>query len=256
VFRRATTARLWALLLVALAFGCGRTLRDQNERILKGPLTGDLVRQELADDNRVLQGRLERGEIDEAKSRSLMKLEATDLVDKIDFANIPAAKAWEFGEAYRTAEMWPQAAKLYEEAVKVAPDEDRRVNDTLHLAEALAHLGMAKAAIATAKKVMNAAPSASAPILYGVLYQIAPAAKGQGADVELARLLEQAIGKHQATVVDPKTDAGAAFLRAKGTHITRAYLLASELYAQGGDAADAERARESAKGTAPQRETR
>jgi hypothetical protein len=115
------------------------------------------------------------------------------------------------------------------------------VNDALHLAEALAYLGRVPEAIATARTTFNAAPSDKVPILYGVLYEIAPAAQGHGRDAELAGLLDEAIRQADLTQVDPNTPAGGQYVTARPHHIRNARRLAAELFLKAGKNEEAER---------------
>jgi hypothetical protein len=92
-------------------------------------------------------------------------------------------------------------------------------------------LGQLPDAFKTARQAFNAAPEASAPILPAVLLEMVPAARGKGHDEELAELLEEAIGKHMATVVDPGTVAGVAFLAARPHHVRNAWRTIIEIYA-------------------------
>src|SRR5205823_3745110 len=114
------------------------------------------------------------------------------------------------------------------------------------LAYCYAQMGQLPKAMKTADSAMTTGPYTSAPILPAVLLELVPAIQGRGDDVELAQLLERAIRKHQATVVDPTWESGKAFLKAKPFHIHNAWVKVIELYSNGGRPDLAERARQRA----------
>jgi hypothetical protein len=72
------------------------------------------------------------------------------------------------------------------------------------------------------------------PILMSVLYEIVPEAQGKGRDTDLARLLEDAIPQHKATVVDAGSEAGRAFLLARPLHVHKAWIKIAQLYQAAG----------------------
>jgi tetratricopeptide (TPR) repeat protein len=185
-----------------------------------------------------------KGEIDDRGFRDYMRTYANDLLNKVPIKDVPPKEAWRYAEVFLTAERWEDAKGLLEIAVKNAPDEDRRINDSLRLARALAMLGEVDQAIATARTTYNAAPKDSAPVLTAVLLEIVPAGEGKDKDPELSKLLEDAIPIHQKTLVDPNTEPGRAFLAARPVHVRNAYDKVVELLVNAGKA---EEAREAAK---------
>jgi tetratricopeptide (TPR) repeat protein len=170
-------------------------------------------------------------------------------LQEIDPAEIDPAQAWLYGDVYERAERWQEMETMYEIAVAQNPkktedfiSEDRRVNDHLSLARAKAELGKVEEAIALVESVLDAAREMSAPILPATLLEIVPAARDEGHDGELAKLLEKAIAKHEETIVDPQSAAGQAFLQAKPFHIRDAWTAAARLYQNAGMAEEAQEA--------------
>lgn len=181
-----------------------------------------------------LAERVYKGEITQKKADQYMAEEAAKLVAHIKIKDVPKGLAWQYADVFRTAKDWNHAKEAYEIAVKTAKNEDRRINDTLRLAQCTAATGDVKGAISLAKTVMNAKPVDSAPILPAVYLEIVPAARGQGCDLALAELILQAIKKHKETVVDKTSSTGQQFLFARSYHISRAIQLAYDLYMEVG----------------------
>lgn len=190
-----------------------------------------------------------RGEIDDAQLRQLLSEYANRLVATVDLELINPVSAWKYGDVFRTAERWDLAEHALRMAVDFAKrtrNEDRRVNDSLRLAQVVAHQNRVDEAIEIARSTFDTPPDQKAPILYAVVYEIVPAAERKGRDAELARLLEDAIDQHNQVIVDPNSDSGRAFLGAKRHHISRAWQKVVQLYRQAEREADAERAQDRA----------
>lgn len=236
----------WLMAAMLPLVGCQTgTLEDPNDAKAAGILAPDIIRRQLKGTSDMLMERVGKGEISDAEFKDLISRRANELLEGLPLDKVDPARAWEYGEVFRTAKRWPQAKAALVIAVDhavEAKNEDRRINDLIRLAHAEAMLGDVKGAIATATKTLNADPGASAPILPGVLLELVPAAKGKGQDAELAKLLEEAIKKHEVTIVDPKTDPGKAFLMAKPFHIRNAWGTVVELYAKAGKDEEATKA--------------
>jgi len=236
---------LAVLVLIALG-GCKTgTLEDPNDPKEAGIMAPDVIRRQLKGTSDMLMERVNKGEMSDAEFKNLIAKRANELLSDLPLDKVEEARAWEYGEVFRTAKRWPQAKEALQIAVDYAiktKNEDRRVNDLLRLAHAEAMLGEVGPAIQTAEKTLDATPGGSAPILPGVLLEIVPAAKGKGKDAELAKLLEQAILKHMATVVDPKTEPGKMFLMARPYHVRNAWRTVVELYAKAGKDEEARKA--------------
>ncbi len=239
--------RLTLLLLATLMLiGCQTgTLADPNDTKTAGILAPDVIRRQLKGTSDMLMDRVSKGQMTDAEFQELISKRANELLDELPMEKIDPARAWEYGEVFRTAKRWPQAKQALLVAVEFAvktKNEDRRVNDLIRLAHAQAMLGDVKGAILTATMTLDAQPGGSAPILPGVLLEIVPAAKGKKHDEELAKLLERAIEKHIATVVDPKTEPGQAFLFARPFHVRKAWETIVELLVKSGKEDEARQA--------------
>lgn len=230
--------RWFGLTLLILLAGCKNgVLEDPNDPKIAGVMAPDVLRRQLKGTSDMLMERVTKGELSDAQFKELIAKRANELLDDLPIDKIDVARAWEYGEVLRTAERWKQAKALFKIAVDEAiksKNENRRVNDTLHLAHVEAKLGEVPQAIKDAQFAFDAKPDASAPILPAVLLEIVPAARGKGHDPDLAKLLEKAIAKHMATIVDPTNESGAVFLMARSHHVRNAWATIIELYAKSG----------------------
>lgn len=181
-----------------------------------------------------LDDRVRTKELTQYQLRDELRARAREFAKYLDLGSADPADAWRLGDIYRTAELWDKASEAFRAAVKVAATPDRRVNDTLRLAQCEAKLGRPKEAVELARSVFDTPPGDKGAILPASLLEIAPAAMGKGADVPLADLLVDAVEQHLQTVVDTSTDPGKAFMQARPFHIRNAYDLASRLYARAG----------------------
>jgi hypothetical protein len=210
---------------------------NPNDPVDVGPLSPATVRRNLGAVTDSLQQRLLNGEIDRTKYRELVEKAAGEIVEEADSSDIPPAQAWEYGEVLRDAHQWKLAEPVLRTAVEYAKktkNEDRRVNDSLRLATVLAREGKVDEAIKTAHSAFDAPPEDTAPILLGTYLELVPVARGKGHDLELGHLVEEAIGIHLRTKVDPATDSGRGFIAAKPYHVRKAWELAADLYAAAG----------------------
>jgi hypothetical protein len=190
---------------------------------------------------RSLSNRLEAdklsGRLTDEEAQGIIEREAKGLAAKIEIEHVGPTDAWQYGEVLIAAKDWGRAERVLKIAVdharKIGSD-DRTVNDTLRLARAQAQLGKVKEAITTARTCFKVPDAGAAPILPATLLEIVPAAEGKGEDVELARLLEDAIAAHLRTKVDPESTAGKMFLLAKWHHIDKAWIKVIHLYQSGG----------------------
>jgi len=227
----------WISLGLAALAACGcqsPTIPNPNDPDDVGLVTPDVLSTNLSVLYQFLADRVAKGEITQIKADEYMTEEAEKMVAHIKIKEIPKGLMWQYADVFRTARDWKRGKEAYEIAVQNAKNEDRRINDTLRLAQCVAATGDAKEAIRLAKTVMNAKPVDSAPILPAVYLEIAPKAEGQGHDGELADLILQAVKKHKLTVVDKDTSAGQSFLYARGYHIQKALHLAYDLYMAAG----------------------
>ncbi len=190
-----------------------------------------IVQRNIKEAYRILGNRVNRGELS-AKERDDMILHLVQTyAGSIDLSAIPPLKAWEYADILRQAGRWEDAYSLLQIAVKVAPDDDRFVNDSLQLARCAAHLGKVDEAIALCRGTFKVPPDEKAPILMSVLYEVVPEGLGKGKDLELAGLLQDAIEQHKATIVDQNTLAGQEFLASRPHHISNAWAKVVSIYA-------------------------
>jgi hypothetical protein len=229
--------RLLVLALLALPVaGCRFSqLPDPNERPKAAAFDGEALQQSVRRVDETLTDRLIRGEINAQTKRTLFHDYIREKTDGLDLSAIPEDQVWRYADVYRQLEDWHTTEALYKRAVASAEDEDRRVNDTLRLAEAKAALKDVPKGIELARSTFDVAPEGKAPILLAVLYEFAPAALGQGHDLEVAQLVEDAMQQHLQTIVDPKTDAGQMFLEARLHHLSRGWELVTRVYRMSGD---------------------
>ncbi|HWD39942.1 MAG TPA: hypothetical protein VG944_13925 [Fimbriimonas sp.] len=227
----------------ALAALCGcqtKILPDPNDpaTVTAGDRP-DAIHRLLSATGNTLGERLAKREIDESQFESMKTDYAASLVKemKVDPTKVDPAKAWEVGDAYRAAKEWSTAAEFFKISVPYAKkrnDYDRFVNDSLWLAECQCHLKKVPDAIENVRATFDSPPAAKAPILTGTLLCVVPAGEGQGDDVQLGKLLQDAVGQSMQTIVDPKTDAGKSFLIARTVQVRNALGLAVDLFRKAG----------------------
>jgi tetratricopeptide (TPR) repeat protein len=193
-----------------------------------------MMRRNLSDTYLTLAERLQLGQLTPERLDQLLTEEARTMVRGINVESVPREQAWQYGEVFRTAKLWPQTARLYERALAHPPNQGRLVHDTLRYAEALAKLGRVEESIAAAKKSLGTDPKFAVGVLLPVYLEVVPAAEGHGHDVELAELIELAMAEHVRALADPSTPEGRAFLAARPHHLLAASRLAERLYRRSG----------------------
>lgn len=242
--------RPWLLAIPLVLAGCGsKTPPDPNDPAQVTIMQPQVLQRNLKWASEMVNDRVAKSEISEQEAKDYLAKYADRLVEKIDFNRMEPQQAWQYADVFRTARRWENAKKAYEMAVEHARkvgSQDRIVNDSLHLAEALAHLREYKRAIQVTRSVFDTREADKGPILLAVLYEIVPPLQGHGLDDEAAKLLEDAIDQHMKVVVDPESEAGKAFLAAKWHHIGKAWELVVDLYRAAGKSDLADKAREKA----------
>lgn len=186
--------------------------------------------------------RVARGELTPDQARELVVQRAQELAKGVDPEQATDGNAYRYGELFRSAQMWQEAATVLKRASETAKGEERRVVDTLHYARALVGMGQVGAAVKASDSVLDTTDADSAPVLPAILLEIVPNARGKGFDPELAQLLIDAVPLHLKTVVNPEAPEGKAFLMARQHHCTNAYNLAIELLMDSGKPERAEEA--------------
>lgn len=211
------TTRLLLVTIVGIGVaGCKSTPPpDPNDPAQVGIVQPDVLMRNLRWASEALNERVAKGEIPDARARVMLVEYAADLTKHIQIDRIAENKAWEYAEVFRTARQWENAKVAYEIALRHPSNEDRRVNDTLRYAQVLAQLGKIEGSIKTARTAFSTSPKDNAPLIPSLLFELTPAARGKGFDVELAELIQDAMPLYEATVVDPTTEAGKSFLEAK-----------------------------------------
>ncbi len=228
-----------ALLAAALVCGCqSGTLPDPNDPENVDSVSAETLQSNLRAVSESLMERRVKREITAEQYRELVAKAAAELIDDLKIESVDEAQAWRYGEVLRTARQWKPAETMLRGAVehaKKTKSEDRRVNDTLRLAHALAEQSKVQEAIATARETLDAKPEDSAPVLPAIFFEIAPAVRrSKEHGIDLAKLLEDAVKVHLATVVDSKSVAGKDFLAARSYHVRNALSLAHALYMEAG----------------------
>jgi|CXWL01.1.fsa_nt_gi tetratricopeptide (TPR) repeat protein len=191
--------------------------------------------------SRVFQRQLTRAEAD-----ARLQEFASHLAESIPRDAMAPMDAWRYGEVLRTAKQWDRAEAVYRMAAEQAQrvkDEDRYANDTLHYAEALAENGKVNEAISAVRSTFSVSAKSKAPILFGTLYQVVPAAKDSVLNIDLAGLLEDAIEQHRQVIVNANTMEGASFISTRQYHVMKAWQKVIELYREANRPDLAERAR-------------
>lgn len=249
---------LGMLLAVAIAVAGCKPPPDPNDPAAIGVMDPEVLTRNLKSASAVVNERVAKKEITDEQGKQILSKYADELTASIDTSKIIPQAAWKYGEAFRLARKWDEARKLLEAAVehaKKTKNEDRRVNDLLRLAHVEASSGNIDRAIELTRETFDAPPAAKAPILYGVLYEIVPASEGKKKDEELAKLIEEAIGQHNQVIVNPQSEAGVAFLSAKGYHESKAWQKVLQLYRAAGKEEMAKKALERATGQMSNRQS-
>lgn len=224
----------WFSLALPLAFlgGCYfAQLPDPNAMQGVDQINAEVMQRNIAGAYSDLELRVKRGEISEEVKTQRIKELVELIAGYIKPENIIDSEAWRFADIYRQAGDLENAHKFYEVAVNVAQTEDRRVNDTLQLARVLAMQGKVKEAIDMASRTFDAPAKEKAPIMMSSLYEIVPAGLGKGADIELAKFLEETIKQHMLVEVDAQSESGKAFLNTSQIHIGKAWEQVLRIYA-------------------------
>ncbi|MBS1708621.1 MAG: hypothetical protein JSS65_07865 [Armatimonadetes bacterium] len=205
------------------------TLPDPNDPIDVGVLSPETVRRNLYWANTMLIEREAEGEITPAQSRDFIARRAKELLGSLDITKVNHDDAWQYAEIFMTAKEWKGAKIFLEDALKAPKNDDRRVNDSLRLAQVDARLGDYANALKLARSTFNVRDEDGAPVLPAVYLEIAPVVAGHGFDAELAQLIVDAVAVHKRVKVDTNSDPGKAFVIARRHHILTALKLALTL---------------------------
>jgi len=215
-----------------MLFGCGLYADPNDITTTIDPDRVDVARNLLQSTSEILDYQVQKRTLSDAQRLELIAVEAERLLKYVDPDKVLPKDKWKYAELLRATGRFEAAIPVYEEAVKKASDWDRRVNDSLRLAQCYAKMGKVKEAIQLARTTLAAPDTDTAPILPATLYELVPAAEGKGMDKELGKLLVDAIEAHRRTKVDLSTDAGKGFVAAGRFHISRAQQKALVLLGQ------------------------
>lgn len=243
-----------------LVGGCTvRQLPDPNDPLSNAAHAGELLRKQMKQLSELVNDKVAAKDISDADGQKILATQAGEELDRLKDIKIPQESAWEFAEVAITAKRWPAAKFLLGQALEVdnkahqkdPSDEDRLVNDTLRLAHVQAEMGDLDAAMKTARSAFSATPHWKWPILYAVYLEIVPAAERvkPGHEVELAQLVEDAIGQHKLAQGSPDDKREAGWVAARNFHIRAAWIKAAELYQVASKPDQAARATQEAKDT-------
>lgn len=225
------------ILLLGIAVGLAGchtgTLPNPNDPKDVGFITVDNMKDQLGCISDALFSREAKGQIDDKTFHDLLALAAAKLLKGVDVARTDISKQYELAGVMMDAREYKDSKEHWEAAIRWAKangKDDLWVNASLKLAQVHARLGDIPEAIKTARSVFGVQPSGAAPILYGTLYEITPVARGKGHDIELARMLEDAMIIDLHVYIDPQFQSGRDFLRARPAHLRRAWETVRELY--------------------------
>lgn len=216
----------WLCLLVA---GCGQ-FPNPNDLVTSEPSRrAAIVYERLESAETILDDKVGKGEIVDSKRNEMIRELSEELLKSVEPESVPDEDQWKYATLLRITDRWADAEAALKVAVKVADTPDRKVNDTLKLAQAEAKNNEVAEAIKTASLVLGVPDKDAAPILPSVLYEIVPAAEKKGHDKDLAQLLSAAIECHMRVKVDRDSDAGRQFLIARRYHVNKAQRKVEEL---------------------------
>ena len=223
---------LFALLVAGCRFG---QYPNPNEPDKNAMYDGETLQENVRQVDEMLALRVENGKIDQSQKSAFLLEYIAEQLEGVDLDEIPTDQAWRFADVYRQMDDWQATHDLYVVAVENASDEDRRVNDTLRLAESVAMLGSVLEGIDLVRSTFDAEPTGKAPILMATLYEFVPAALGSGHDLAVVKLLEEATEQHLLTVVDPESESGRTFIKARFYHVREAWRAIIPVYRAIGD---------------------
>lgn len=227
--------RYWLLICSLLVVGGCQTgtLPNPNDPNDVGSLTPENMKDQFTSISEMLQVRLAHRQITNQEFKELLGQAADHLLKGFTPDKTEPATAWQIAEIMINAKHWQDAEQVLVSAIewaKVNHNEDRFVNDTLRLARVRAELGQVSQAVKTARTVFSIPAYAAVPILYATQSEIVPAGRGKGHDLELGKLLEDAIAIDLKATVNPDTIPGQGFLSARPYHVYESWVLVTELY--------------------------
>jgi hypothetical protein len=188
---------------------------DPNDPTKNTLMAAEVLRRNLKVTSDAANMRVGKGEWGPRRAKRKVSEAAAEMVKHIQIEHIQPTEAWEYGEVLWTAKQWDKAADVLELAVKSAKTEDRRINDTLRLAQCYVALEQLDRGLTLARTTFNAKPADSEPLIPSILLELVPLARNQGKNEELAKLLEDAIPIYARTEMKSGTQRHRDFLVAK-----------------------------------------
>lgn len=177
-----------------------------------------------------LEAKQANGDLDADRAKVLLEEYARSQVEAVRRTGAEKESTFMFGELLRAGKLWSEAQAAYEQVLKESPDnEDLFVNSKLRIAQCMAAQDRVEEGLAAIRETFSASAGNKPPILLGVYLDFAPYAQGKGHDVELAKVIREAVDQHLAANVNPTSVSGQAFLGVRRIHVSRAFLLAIAL---------------------------
>ncbi|MCH7905572.1 MAG: hypothetical protein IH944_13535 [Armatimonadetes bacterium] len=221
---KAQAGRAGLLLVASMAFaGCQFGQLPNQEDVEASAVGPEALQKRLGRARSTVDDRILRRQLSPEEGSEILRDYVVDLLADVDVKAVAPDEAWMYGDLFRQIPDWQATYDLYSVAVEHAESEDRRVNDSLRLAEATAELGDVEEGIRLVRSTFDASAGGKGPILMATLYEFLPSARRQGMELQLAALLEDAIDQHLMTVVDPSEDAGRRFLISREHHVREAW---------------------------------
>jgi len=215
--------------LCLLLVGCGQFPNPNDLATIPADSKAAVAYKQLDSVETTLDYKVIQSEISDERRNEMIRQFSEELLKTIDPKAIPDSDQWMYATLLRVTDRWVDAEEALKIAVKVADSPDRKINDTLKLAQAQAKNGEVAEAIKTASVVLTVPDTDAAPILPSVLYEIVPAAENKGHDKDLAKLLTEAIACHMRVKVDRTSDSGRQFLIARRYHVNKAHQKVEQL---------------------------
>ena len=216
--------RACLLLVASIAFaGCQFGQMPNQEDVEASAVGPEALQKRLGRARSTVDDRIRRRQLSREEGDEILREYVVSLLEDVDVETVSPDEAWIYGDLFRQVPDWQATYDLYSVAVEHAESEDRRVNDSLRLAEATAELGDVEEGIRLVRSTFDASAGGKGPILMATLYEFLPSARRPGMEIQLAALLEAAIEQHLMTVVDPSEDVGRLFLISREHHVREAW---------------------------------
>lgn len=225
--------RAWWVLAGLCLAGCHSVaIPDPNNPATAGPRAVAVLQKDLKNASDTINDRVDRGEITTEAGNQILAHYADSELARANLKVIPADQLGELARIEITAHHWQRASALLAERVKQPDSEHNRIVDSLELARCDAELGHINQAISLTRSTFSAPPQEKWPILYKTYLEIVPAAlkHSTGREMDLARLVEDAIRQHELAVGNPAVEPDNSLIAARAFHIQQAWKLIAKIY--------------------------